>query len=226
MDVSNKEGKKYWTNDRIDALTRAVGSAESGDPRELLENLFDEGAVYSLQNHLEFQYSTISVDDCAAIVVDAIGRLIEHIRLGKNIRRPYPYLFKIADNLALNLLRMRGSKSTIPIDFIEDVAAAPNEEFTRQEIHVKAIAVMRAIIPNLGQSNIQRVMLLYLEAFEKGVVDLTSEQVGEILGLSGASVRKCRERAFDRLERELQKIGVSLQDFKNGNFWFEDEPED
>jgi DNA-directed RNA polymerase specialized sigma24 family protein len=57
-----------------------------------------------------------------------------------------------------------------------------------------------------------------IDAVEAGIEDVTSIEISEALGLSGGSVRKWKQRGFQRLRRAARKAGYTgdfMRDNKN-----------
>jgi hypothetical protein len=54
-------------------------------------------------------------------------------------------------------------------------------------------------------------MAIYFDAIDKGIGDIATADVAELLGLSEEAVPQCRSRGWRRLRRVAKEHGVNLE---------------
>jgi RNA polymerase sigma-70 factor (ECF subfamily) len=114
------------------------------------------------------------------------------------------WLFTIANNLALNALRDRQRKRTLPLEVRESgpqasglVAADPAPPPTHQLQQEELAAVVRRALDDLNER--QRVAVV-LNKFE----DMGYAEIAEVMGLTTKAVKSLLSRARARLREALQ----------------------
>jgi RNA polymerase sigma-70 factor (ECF subfamily) len=117
------------------------------------------------------------------------------------------WLFTIANNLALNSLRDRRRKTTVPLDSsdpaassswqVGQLAASRDQPPTHNLQQVELATVIRRA---LDQLNDRQRMAVVLNKFE----DLNYAEIAEVMGLSAKAVKSLLSRARSRLRECLQ----------------------
>lgn len=71
-----------------------------------------------------------------------------------------------------------------------------------------ALSVARSLLPQLGNTTMQRVMGYWFDAAEHGVEQVDDKEVAAAFSYNPEQVRKARERGFSRLERIGRELGI------------------
>lgn len=201
---------------RYEALNEAKKAAEDGDPIGMVTALFESYALDGLFLDLKRDHEELSHDDIDFIVGESVEALRKDIANGKKINSLLGYLWRIAKNKSIDLLRRRPPQS-----LIIDKPADNMERYLRQNMYDgaqreknrnEAFKIARSMIQNLGGVNIIRVMEYSLDALEKNV-ELTTDDICEALDLSSDVVRACRSRGFKKLKRLFEEQNISVDDF-------------
>lgn len=117
------------------------------------------------------------------------------------------WLFTIANNLALNALRLRQRKPAVPLNvrdsgplgprpaeqLVRDKEGAPSQHIQQQEL---VDVIQRA----LGNLNERQRMAVILNKFE----DMNYLEIAEVMGLTTQAVKSLLSRARTNLRQELQ----------------------
>ena len=188
-------------------------AAERGDPGTLLRILHETGVFAGFVNGVQAKWGSFDRTVAHTLVASAVDIYYDAVRCGKRIDHPLGYIYKTIQNLACEESERRSLLVTY--DDSEESATASQEEdqppdLPRAELKRKALGMARQLLPQLGQTNVQRVMALLFDAVEKGIVDLPTGDIAEVLDLNPDTVRQCVSRGFRRLRRLSDANGVSL----------------
>ncbi len=201
-------------NKANDALNEAEAAAKRGDAAGMVRQLFAsraiDGLVWKLGRDFHGSLAPVDVHDCVAeAVADAFAALAG----GKRLTTLMGYLFKSARNMAVDLVAESRHISTRDVSTLRDSTDADTDadrDEVRRSLQAEALRRARLLLPQLGQDNIQRVMELVFDAIEKEVVDLTDVGIAEITGLKEDTVRRLKNRGFERLTRLAKENGFNL----------------
>ncbi|HMH44347.1 MAG TPA: hypothetical protein VK557_12735 [Pyrinomonadaceae bacterium] len=219
-DIRAEKFKAAKANQLV-ALERAKQAAISGDIETFMEALFSSRLPDALNWRLRKQ---LPDDDVDAIVAEAIGTTYEAIQthgarinlaawLSKTCynqaRARYATRKNIVAEDSLDLERRSGADQT---QLSPPTTHAEQEEVEEQAAsrRIEAIKLARTLLPRIGEDNIQKVMSVVLDAIEQDLVDLSSEEISEMVGLTPDTVRRLISRGFERLEREAKQDGLWL----------------
>ena len=221
-----------------DLLARAKEAAASGDPRKMLEYLYCSGILDGLTRQITSKWRSLSREEVRDILAEAVDILYGAIRDGKKVSNLVAYLWKTSDHKACDYYRARQNEKYLTPDELEHIADKSSEReddldsFTRrqdwEEKKPRIIAIVRSLLPRLGQHNIPKVMAYILDALEADCVDIANVEIAEALGLSPDVVRQSKKRGFDRLERIVREEGLAAQvsDVTNLRRNYEEQNED
>jgi DNA-directed RNA polymerase specialized sigma24 family protein len=221
-------------------LEDAKVAAREGDPRRMVEALFQSHAFDGVKRRLNFRYREISEQDIDLIICEALDVLYSAVRNGDRVFNIVAYLWRVADRKAIDYLRFREKEQPTDPEELAQIAderpvvnpfylseaeeiearEAEEEEEDRKEeekkeLRRKGIEIFRSLIPKLGMENVQSVMKFYLEAVEDGRVEVTNEDISEALGLTRDTVRTCLSRGFKRLAWIAHEEGLTIDLDKN-----------
>jgi hypothetical protein len=210
------------TDKQKDALQKAKEAAQQGDPIGFLEHLhrsrFLDGAKRWLSSRYEGFFDEGTLDDILSTSSDLLYRAASE---RKDIHGSASYLFKIIDNAAkakkkdlalyedidgvdpmrADGLRVRPAQEGIGEERLEE------EEREWEEVKKDGIRIARSLLPRIGEDNVQRVMGYIIDVVERGAEDVTNHEIAEALMLSPVSVRKWKQRGFERLRRAAKEAG-------------------
>ncbi len=117
------------------------------------------------------------------------------------------WLFTIANNLALNTLRNRRRKKSVPLDIHESgpLGPRPAEQMVRNRDAAPSTSLQHAELTAhirlaLDQLNERQKMAVILNKFE----DMGYAEIAEVMELSSKAVKSLLSRARARLREELQ----------------------
>ncbi len=196
-----------------EALGKAKDAAARRDGRSFLQYLYESRFLDGAKRRLIANYgNTLDKERIDDVLTGGVDKFYEAASTGKKILSPAPYLWKIIDNLAKDTceyLKTHTSGDNVTIEGLPDTMdeatelAPESEEDTLSE----GIKIARSLLPKIGSENIQAVMGYIIDGIEKGVEDISTREIAEALGLSEASVRKWKERGFERLKRAAIEAG-------------------
>lgn len=206
---------------QIAQLNRAKQAAMSGDVATFVEALFNSRLPDALTWRLRNQ---LPDDDVDAIVADAIASTYVAIQTHGARINLAAWLSKTCYNQARARYAMR--KNVVAEDSLDlerrsrvdqtqvspPITRAEQEEAEEQSANRRndAIKLARTLLPRIGEDNIQKVMSVVLDAIEQDLMDLSPEEISEIVGLTPDTVRRLISRGFERLEREAKQDGLWL----------------
>jgi RNA polymerase sigma-70 factor (ECF subfamily) len=135
-----------------------------------------------------------AADDVMAEVFLAAWRRVEEIPSGSEL----PWLYGVARNVIANQRRSVGRRSRLLVRVGSQPLAAPPEPAVALAASDQPVLDALATLPDSDQE------LLRLRAWE----ELSSAEIGVVLGISAAAVDMRMSRARRRLERALDSAGV------------------
>lgn len=212
--MKEEQGERA-SDDGLDAgapATRRDEAAHPGDQRALavLRQLFENGFVDGLIRRLDHAWSSLDRGSIEDAVDEAILALYDALADRRTVGSPEAYVFKVAKVRAqVRHEEIVGRDDQHDFEAAEednDLPSGPGNADLRGE----ALRVARRLLPRLGQTNVQRVMGMVLDAVEADVVDITPAEIAEALGLSSGTVRQALHRGFRRLERVARDEGLQL----------------
>lgn len=196
------------------ALEMALEAAREGDVISFLKHIYDskflEGASRTLG-------ATRGLDGEAIheILSDSVDRLYQVASEGKKILFPGGYLFKIIERKTTDYYRIhrkyeefderRGNHSPGEVSGAAGTYAPSSKE--QEDRKMEGIRIARILLPKIGRENVQKVMGYIIDAVERGEEDVTNQEIADALGLSDVSVRKWKQRGFERLKRAAIEDG-------------------
>lgn len=226
----NEEGTPQRGRRQDELLQKAKEAAASGDPRGMVEALYQSFALDSLARWLRGKWPTLPHDDVDFAVAEAVDVLYQAVGRGEKVFKIVAYLWKVSDRKAGEHYRIRVHEIAFDPEELERVGSrssgvseGSDEELDWEERRGRAIAIARSLIPRLGQSSIRAVMSYVIDAVEAGCEDLPSREIAEALGLSDDTVRQSLSRGFRKLARIVREEGLADQELDFGRISSEKE---
>lgn len=202
-------------------LAKAKEAAISGDAGTMLGALYQSGVLDGLTRQIASKWRSLSLDEIGDIVAEAVDIIYVAIRSGKKVLNLVAYLWKTSDHKACDYYRIRQNQRFLTSDDLERIPDQSSEleddfdsstqEVDWEEKRSRVIALVRSLLPRLGQQNIENVMAYILDALEADCVDISNKEIAEALGLSSDTVRQSKHRGFQRLERIVREEGLAAQ---------------
>ncbi|MGC3980087.1 MAG: sigma-70 family RNA polymerase sigma factor [Steroidobacteraceae bacterium] len=165
--------------------------------RQLLERLFEErgGALRAF-----FSKRNASQPDIADLTQEVYLRILR-VKSAELIQNPEAYLFTVANNLLKEqaVLRRRQANS---VDASDPVVEAELSELPRFELDMDATTRQERLNAVLQQlpSKCQAAVALYYQQ------NLTYQQIGEQLGISGNMVKKYLAQALAHCRKRMMSL--------------------
>jgi len=209
--VSSHDADEVPNRDAL--FLAATKAAEAGDPVAMLEALYQTGILDGIPRYIAAHWSDFDFADASIFVAAATDDFFSKVRSGHKIRNVSAYLFKVALNKASDEYEEKSKR--VPLEEVGDIPdrrstpAAP--PLPREVLKKKALQLARQFLNELGQENVQKVMAIYFDAIDKGIGDIATADVAELLGLTEEAVRQCRSRGWRRLRRVAKEHGVNLE---------------
>ncbi len=169
---------------RLEAALCALGRGErtaTGQPAGLAE-------VYDLMARAI--YSTAYVitehrEDAEDVLQDTLIKVCRDAGRYRPGTRPQAWILTVAHHTALDLVRRRRRRATVPLEDIEALAVAPAEG--EEEL--------ASLLDLLAQLNDEERRLMVLRIYH----ELPYEEIAEVMGISVAAAQKRYQRALSRL---------------------------
>lgn len=196
-----------------EALERAKEAATRKDVRTFLQAINDSRLLDGAKRTLEAKYKgALDHERIHDIISLSTDKFYEAASGGRKIIFPAAYLWKTIRTTAYDA-HQRASKN-IPLESIRkgDIIIEPlsGQDNVAEEILERkriGLRIARELLPKIGSDNVQNVMRYIIDAVEAGVEDISNQEIAEALGLSEPSVRKWKQRGFERLERAAIEAG-------------------
>ncbi|SDC71602.1 RNA polymerase, sigma subunit, ECF family [Massilia sp. PDC64] len=134
------------------------------------------------------------------IVQDALVRALEASAPERPVDNPEGWLFRIAHNLALDLLRRRARTPVTADDDGVDALADTNDEEARRDAAAASLPAFMRLPPA------QRGAVILFD-----VLDYSAEEVGAILGTTVPAVKSALQRGRGRLRELASQPGAAIQ---------------
>lgn len=166
------------------------------DHKERLDTLFAQQhkKMYGLSYHI-----LGSQQDAEDAVSDAFLKIIDNIEKIKELpcHKTVPYCVVIVRNCCITILRRR--KKAVPIEQAEQIA---DDGLVVEEAYFRGedAALLESLMAKLSPTDRQLLRLHYTEG-------MSYREIGAMLNITEAAVRKREQRALDRL-RKLYIEGV------------------
>ena len=202
-------------------LQQAKEAAASGNPGKMLEALHGSFALDGLTKRIASKWPTLSRDEVDLIVAEAIDILYVALRNGTKVFNLVAYLWKTSHHKACDYYHEKQNEKPLTADDLERIPDQSTEledsldnstkELDWEEKRPRVIAIVRSLLPRLGQYNVQAVMTYILDALSSDCVDISNAEIADALGLSLDVVRQSKKRGFDRLERIVRDEGLAAQ---------------
>lgn len=219
---SNGQSEHITKEQQEQFLRLANEVAAVGDPRRMLEALHRSGVLDGLTRRIALKWNSLSNDEVGDIVAEAVDILYVAIRDRKKVSNLVAYLWKTSDHKACDYYRtQQKNRKTLTSDELEQIPDSSTEhedaldsstqELDWEEKRSQVIAIVRSLLPRLGQHNVQNVMTCILDALAADCMDISSAEIAEALGLTLDVVRQSKKRGFDRLERIVREEGLAAQ---------------
>jgi RNA polymerase sigma factor (sigma-70 family) len=199
----------------IKALLReAEDAGRKGDAAGMVRALFASNimdwAVWKVAHDF---HGKLGADDARDCVAEAVASCYSALVGGKQITTVVGYILKAARHLAVDLAATTDEHVYTDPDSVADMND-PEQDAAREEVRSalrkEALQRARALLPQLGQDNIQMVMEVIFDAIENDIVDLTDEAISAITGLVPDTVRRLKNRGFERLRRLAAERGYNI----------------
>lgn len=208
--------KKY--QETLDLVKKAAQEAASlGDPVRLFEILTEEFALDGLVRRLQSAWSTIPSDEIDEIVADSIEALYYKIREGGIITNAVGFIWKTAYFKSQEYHRKQGKIEKIRLEDLDEFTEITTDELSdveeREKLRKQAVKIARSLLPKLRSANVQNVLKYVIDAVDKGLDDVSNQEISEALDLSVKTVKNCLHRGFERLSRIAQEENITTYDF-------------
>ncbi len=199
-----------------EALNRAVDAGIAGDVRKYLEELAVGPTLDGVVNGLRRRWPDADEAVVHDAVADASDALYTRLSEGVRVLNPGAFLWGAAKNQLLKWQKERQDARERQVPLTEECPAPraiqddPSGDDPSPERRREALRVARGLLPRLGQQNVQRVMGFIFDGIEADELYLDNATIADALGLSIETVRRVKNRGWERLEREARKAGIPL----------------
>lgn len=200
--------------DKNELLKHAQAAARAGDAAGMVNCLFRGKTVDRLVWKLgqEF-YGKLAPEEVRDCVAEAVASCYASLAAGKSVTNLVGYLLKVARNVAIDMVadfESNGTRDAATVPDWRDAEGDVARDAARAALQHEALQRARTLLPQLGQENIRRVMEVVFDAVEKEVVDLSDQDIAEITGIQPDTVRRLKNRGFERLRRLAADNGFNL----------------
>lgn len=200
--------------DTLELVKRAAQEAASqGDPVKLFGVLLEEHALDGLMRRLKAGWSEIPDDEMEEIAADALEVLYYRMREGATITNAIGFIWKTAYFKCQEYHRLHAHFEKVSIDMLDETTDLGGTELgdleARERLRIEAIRQARSLVPLLRSANIQTVMSYVIDAVEKGLPDVSNQEIAEALHMEVKTVKNCLHRGFERLSRIAKEQGMT-----------------
>ena len=213
------------TTEHDEFFKQAEYAAVNNQPNVMIKALFVSKFVDGLIRRLISRWDALpsfEIEDCVAEVLQSA---FVKVSCNGRISNLGGYLWKSAfasvDTCWRKHYKGRVTKGIDVENYQDDdsVSVTENEypDELREEIRREAVRLARSLISRIGGGQIADVMEIVIDAIDKGIYDLSPQDIGDALGISPDAVRKLQSRGFERLGREAKKEGIELPDALSSN---------
>ena len=213
------------TSEQNEFFKQAEFAAVNYQPKVMIKALFVSGFIDGLVRRLVSRWKKLPSHEIEVCVAEAVLNAFIKVSGNGRISNLGGWLWKSAFNNAYMCWQKhykgRASKN-IDVENYQDADSfyTVEDEYTderREEIRREAVRLARSLILRIGGGQIEDVMEMVIDAVDKGISDLSPQEIGDALGISPDSVRQLLSRGFNRLRREAQKDGIELPDVLSSN---------
>jgi DNA-directed RNA polymerase specialized sigma24 family protein len=216
-----------------EAEQEAQRAASAGDPIGMLRALGRSGFPEKLAAQIENQFWRFDREDARWAVAEAIDSLYAHLERGERKRNIFPYLLKAAQNKAKDLngelaRRVSFDEETDGIPEVPEPMTDEEREAAEEAADARRRAMyaeVKSLIPRIPQSRPRQIISIIVDAMEKGVQDLTNEEIGDMLGLTKGTVATAKSRGLDYLVELAKEENLVRFDFTARDLELPDEAE-
>lgn len=210
-------------------LLHAKEAAKHGNPIEMIEALYKskylDGLAFRFSQTWNNKIPEIEIEQCIALAVD---KTYDKLKNSGSIHHLSTWLYKVANNELVNSWRKDYQyryEGSLNDELSSTMNSQDDSEYDtegNEKSRTEALKIAREIVPTLGQENIVSVMTLILDAIEADIVDLPASQIAETLNLEEATVRKLKQRGFERLTEAAIEKGYHLNTEELSELKFEE----
>lgn len=201
-------------SDNKELLKRAQAAARQQDAAGMVNGLFRSKIVDRLVWKVGHEfYGKLAPEEVRDCVAEAVASCYASLVVGKSVTNLVGYLLKVARNLAVDMVadfESNGTRDAATVPDWRDPDGDEARDAARAALQQEALQRARSLLPQLGQENIRRVMEVVFDAVEKQVVDLTDQDIAEITGIQPETIRRLKNRGFERLRRLATENGFNL----------------
>lgn len=188
-----------------EVIDRAQEHAQSGEAWNAVKDLFDREIFGRIRSRLRRQWNWITDAQIDDATVDAYVALYREIASGGSIDDPVAWLATVAWRRAADTMRKT------ELEELTDPSRVPlfdPDQQVAQERTEQAFAAFAQLVERLTPDGVRRVMAVVCDAYRSGTYTLTNREIAEILGEPTETVKKWRQRGFQRLGRLMQQEGL------------------
>jgi DNA-directed RNA polymerase specialized sigma24 family protein len=199
-------------------IARQVRDAVAADdPCGFLEALESGGVLAGHKHGLKTRFRHLDDSDLDRILGECPDELFQAMQK-RTIPDPLAYLYKVMCNRCALLDAARNLEVPLDRDHGKEPETVDSDREERWARHCAAgFTEVRRMIRLLSSEKQRQVIGYYIDALEKGYVDLTAAEVAAGLGITEVYVRQLKKRAIDRLRDMAQEEGLDLN-FDFGSF--------
>lgn len=196
-------------------LALAVQAAARRDAAEYLRQFAASFVADGVISHLSRRWPSVDVAVLHDAVSDAANILYEQIARSRAVRQPAGFIMCTAEKIMLKWWRDRPDHVPLSGDELDPGTGLDEEsmpELDREALRTEALRIARSFLPKLGLDVVPRVMGFILDCVEAGDTYVDNATIAEALGVTVATVRRSKDRGFDRLTALARAAGLKLDD--------------
>ncbi len=205
------------------ALDKAIEAASRKDVVAFMQYVYDSRFLDGAERTLEDGWG-LDKEAIHEILSESVDKLYDAALRKGTILFPGGYFFKIIERKATDYYRSH--KKSEEFDDARKYHTETSQQEGKKRINAdpehehdaqikEGIRIARSLLPTIGEENVQKVMSYIINAVESGVVDISNREIAEAIGLSAVSVRKWKQRGFERLKRAAIKEGYRKEFFRD-----------
>mgnify|MGYP006898377519 CR=1 FL=1 len=187
-----------------------MAAARGRDAGGYFSELAASHVLDGLSRYIERKWPKADPEMVYEVVTFAADRLYEASSDGGAPENAIGYMCVVARNRMLKLYRMLQRQTDAIPDLEAPSAITESEGESAEHSLGEALRIARELIPRLGQASVQAVMTVVFDAIERGDEYIENERIAAITGLTLESVRRSKNRGWERLRREARKAGLVL----------------
>ena len=180
--------------------TSVRSAVRRGEPIEMLVALGRDGFLERLTLHLGRKFERLDDEDLRLIVAEVTDALYFRLAGGHHIARITSWMFKAAENMAVDLAADVKDKVVLE-DWMAHARiidhSETDEDLDRRREEMEAARVKKTnelfeiakgLVQRIPQARPRQVMSIIFEAMAKGVTDLSNQDIGDLLGVKKGTV--------------------------------------